>query len=149
MVLARWLRWPLTVSRVPGRQLYTVAKLIQQLDRLPSERTVRRHTFTLELAWLLHEQQCDLVEAALPPGDQRARYGLSDSSPAWGFDWLWSQHTSVPGGTEFVKFLEDAHAFIAGMVQWHAAEHEDPRPAHAPSPWILHGQYRHPIASCG
>ena len=36
------------------------AKLIPQLDRLPSERTVRRHMLTLELAWLLYEQQCDL-----------------------------------------------------------------------------------------
>ena len=34
-----------------GRQLYTVAKLIHQLDRLPSERTVRRYTFTL---WSQH-----------------------------------------------------------------------------------------------
>ena len=114
---------------MPGRQLYTVAKLVQQLDRLPAERTVRRHTLTLELAWLLHEQQCALVEAALPPRDQRVRYGLSDSSLAWGFDWLWNQHASVPGGVEFVRFLEDAHAFIAGMVQWQAAEREDPRPA--------------------
>ena len=69
-----------------GRQLYLVAKLIQQLDRLPSERTVRRHMLTLELVWLLYEQQCDLVEAALPPGGpareiwsfrQLARLGVS------------------------------------------------------------------------
>ena len=77
------------------------------LDAMPSATQVRYHTFTLDLAMLLLEQ--DLASEEAEQEDAYVRFGSHDSSPLWGYDWLWSQTYILKGGDELLSFFADAH----------------------------------------
>jgi len=100
-------------------------ELFLPLDTLPSPTSVKRHMVTLEVAYLLLEREFDKLEGQRPVSDRPPRYGLSDSSPAWGLEWLWTQHYSVDGdGVGLPELLETCQEFIAGMLAWQSQEFE-------------------------
>ena len=65
---------------------------------VPSISEVRHHTFTLDLAYLLLEQELDCLES------EPVRVSMHDSSPLWGYDWLWSQTHTISGGDDLLNF---------------------------------------------
>jgi len=95
------------------------------LDSLPSPTQVRYHTFTLDLAYLLLEQELDDRENQ--EEDAYVRFGSHDSSPLWGYDWLWSQTYSIKGGSSLLSFFAGAHRMIRGFrdLQSQHREEED------------------------
>ncbi len=54
--------------------------------------------------------------------DRPARYGLADSSPAWGLDWLWNQHWCIEGGRGLINSFRDATCFISALNAWQERE---------------------------
>lgn len=91
------------------------------IRRLPSPSTVQYHILSLDLAYIFLEAELDNAEQGnmLP-----ARYGMSDSSPLWGLDWLWTENMVLPGDC-MLGFFTDAHAFVSGMLEWQRRVHDD------------------------
>ena len=56
----------------------------------PSRSHLQRHELSIDIALLLHMQN---LEAG-----QYVRFGLADSSPVAGHDWLWSQRIQIRPG---------------------------------------------------
>ena len=91
---------------------------VPALQQLPSPSSVKRHMVSLEIALLMLERDTDKHESSLSRYNRPARYLMADSSPAWGMEWLWTQHHAVEGGDKLLAILTDSQEFIAGMQSW-------------------------------
>ncbi len=95
------------------------------LDRLPSATTVRRHMLTLDMAYLMLEQVIDQVENELPHQERPAWYGLADSSPLWGSEWLWNAHFGVRGGAQLLFCHGQAQQMIVSLLEYQHQHRDD------------------------
>ena len=77
------------------------------------------------MAYLFFEQLMDEEEAQLPFSEWLARYGLVDTSPMWGSDWLWNAHTSVPGGDALLSLHVDVQTLICVLLEFQSMPHDE------------------------
>ena len=114
----------------------------ERIEVLPSATHVRRHMLTLDLAYLLLEQKMNQMgktsepllnqdndggppchpssSSSVPPKSELEgpfRFGLADGSPAWGYEWLWAEHTKVQSGDDLLTVFYSGRRFIEEMNQ--------------------------------